>query len=105
MKIEYKNEFNLIKDRFTRLSEFIKDVRFRKNIGKEVKKTEFKKMSNQIDFSKKQSFNESDCYKERRSSLNNIHNENNYFKRSNTSKNNLMGNIINSLNNNYDKNI
>ena len=44
MKIEYKNEFNLIKDRFTRLSEFIKDVRFRKNIGKEVKKIEFKKM-------------------------------------------------------------
>ena len=53
---EYKNEFNLIKDRFTRLSEFIKDVRFRKNIGKKVKKIEFKKISNQIDFSKKQEF-------------------------------------------------
>ena len=35
---EYKSEFKLIKDRFIRLSEFIKDVRFRKNIGKEVKK-------------------------------------------------------------------
>ena len=53
---EYKTEFKLIKDRFTRLSEFIKDVRFRKNIGKEVKKIEFKKISNQIDFSKKQEF-------------------------------------------------
>ena len=38
------NKEKLIKDRFTRLSEFIKDVRFRKNIGKEVKKIEFKKM-------------------------------------------------------------
>ena len=40
---EYKTEFKLIKDRFTRLSEFIKEVRFRKNIGKEVKKYNFKK--------------------------------------------------------------
>ncbi len=62
-------------------------------------------MSNQIDFSKKQSFNENNYYKERRRSLNNIRNENNYFKRSNTLKNNLMGNIINSLKNNYDDKI
>ena len=50
----YKKEFNLLKDRFTQLSEFIKDVRFRINIGQEVKRREFYQMSNKIDFSKKQ---------------------------------------------------
>ena len=34
----YKKEFNLIKNRFTQLSEFIKDVRFRINIGEDVKR-------------------------------------------------------------------
>ena len=50
----YKREFNLLKDRFTQLSEFIKDVRFRINIGQEVKKRDFYLMSSKIDFSKKQ---------------------------------------------------
>ena len=50
----YKKDFNLIKDRFTQLSEFIKDVRFRINIGQEVKKREYYHMSGKIDFSKKQ---------------------------------------------------
>ena len=50
----YKKEFNLLKDRFTQLSEFIKDVRFRINLGQEVKKREFFQMSAKIDFSKKQ---------------------------------------------------
>ena len=50
----YKKEFNLLKDRFTQLSEFIKDVRFRINLGQEVKKRDFYQMSNKIDFSKKQ---------------------------------------------------
>ena len=31
----FKSEFKLIKNRFTQLSEFIKDLRFRKNVGKE----------------------------------------------------------------------
>ena len=48
----YKNEFNLLKDRFTKLSEFIKDIRFRKNIGGDVKKKYFVDMANKIDFSK-----------------------------------------------------
>ena len=53
-------EFYLIKKRFTELSEFIKDVRFRKNVSdpsieEEFKQRRlFKKMSNKIDFSKKQ---------------------------------------------------
>jgi len=51
----YKKEFNLMKDRLTKLSEFIKDVRFRINIGQDIKRREFINMSNQIDFTKKQS--------------------------------------------------
>ena len=50
----YKKDFNLIKDRFTQLSEFIKDVRFRINVGKEVQRREYYQMSGKIDFSKKQ---------------------------------------------------
>ena len=53
----YRKEFNLLKEKFTQLSEFIKDVRFRINIGEEVKRREFFHMSNKIDFSKKQNIN------------------------------------------------
>ena len=49
-----KKEFNLMKDRFTQLSEFIKDIRFRINLGQEIKKKEFNQFSEKIDFSKKQ---------------------------------------------------
>ena len=48
----YKKEFNILKEKFTQLSEFIKDVRFRINIGEEPKRREFFHMSNNIDFSK-----------------------------------------------------
>lgn len=50
----YRKEFKLIKNRFTQLSEFIKDVRFRINIGGHLKKREANKMGNLIDFDKKQ---------------------------------------------------
>ena len=49
-----KKEFNLMKDRFTQLSEFIKDVRFRNNLGQEIKRREFNQISEKVDFSKKQ---------------------------------------------------
>ena len=50
-----KEEFNLIKIRFTELSEFIKDVRFRKNINNTFQeRKQYKDMSNKIDFNKKQ---------------------------------------------------
>ena len=50
-----KNEFNLIKLRFTELSDFIKDIRFRKNIFNNFQeRRHFREMSNKIDFSKKQ---------------------------------------------------
>ena len=50
----YKKEFNLMKDRLTKLSEFIKDVRFRINVGQEIKRMEFYNMANHIDFTKNQ---------------------------------------------------
>ena len=50
----YKKEFNVMKDRLTKLAEFIKDIRFRINIGQEIKRREFINMANRIDFSKKQ---------------------------------------------------
>ena len=50
----YKKEFNLIKDRFTQLSEFIKDVRFKINLGEEVKRKDLNYISSKIDFNKKQ---------------------------------------------------
>ena len=53
-----KNDYNLIKLRFTELSDFIKDVRFRRNIHNSVnafeERRQFKDMSNKIDFTKKQ---------------------------------------------------
>ena len=45
---DFKNEFTLIKRKFFELAEFIKDVRFRKNIGGEVKKKEIKTIAKKI---------------------------------------------------------
>ena len=57
----YKKEFNLMKDRFTQLSEFVKDVRFRINLGQEVKRREYYHISSKLNFSKKQKI-ENDNY-------------------------------------------
>ena len=51
---ENQNEFKLIKQKFTKLSDFISDVRFRKNLGQNVPFKAFKEMGRQIDFTKKQ---------------------------------------------------
>ncbi len=56
----YKKEFNIIKNRFTQLSEFIKDVRFRINIGGDIKKRDILRLSKKIDFSKKQTIQKED---------------------------------------------
>ena len=45
---DYKIEFNLIKRKFLELAEFIKDVRFRKNLGGDVKKKEIKCIAKKI---------------------------------------------------------
>ena len=51
---ENQNEFKLIKQKFTKLSDFISDVRFRKNLGQNVPYKAFKEMGKQINFTKKQ---------------------------------------------------
>jgi len=43
-----KGEYQNIKSKFVELSEFIKDVRFRKNLGVEVSKQDIKKLTNKI---------------------------------------------------------
>ena len=47
-----QNEFKLLKNRFTQLGEFIRDIRFQKNI----KQTDFKQMAKNIDFTKNQNY-------------------------------------------------
>ena len=51
---ENKNEFKLIKQKFTQLSEFIRDVRFQKNLVSQRRNSVFTKESNNINFKKKQ---------------------------------------------------
>ena len=51
--IGYKKGFNLLQTKFTQLSEFIKDVRFRINLKEDVKSKEFVRMSNMINFNKR----------------------------------------------------
>ena len=78
---ENKSEFDLIKDRFTKLSEFIKDVRFRKNIGQEVKINEFSQMSKQIDFIRKQVYDENEQNNLIQKNTKGQSNVNSFFKR------------------------
>ena len=49
----YRKEFNLLQQKFTQLSEFIKDMRFRINLKEDVQRREFSKMSDLINFDKK----------------------------------------------------
>lgn len=54
---EIKKDFNKIKNRFGDMVDFIKDVRFRKNLGtfQEIKKTEINKIAKRMTFSRKKS--------------------------------------------------
>ena len=45
---DFKTEFTLIKRKFFELAEFIRDVRFRKNLGGDVKKKEIKVLSKKL---------------------------------------------------------
>ena len=45
---EYKDEFTSIKRKFLELAEFIRDIRFRKNIGGEIKKKEIRCITKKI---------------------------------------------------------
>ena len=45
---EFKGEYGVIRRKFMELAEFIKDVRFRRNIGENVKKKEIKEMAKKM---------------------------------------------------------
>ena len=49
----YKKGFNLLQHKFTQLSEFIKDMRFRINLKEDVQRREFSKISDLINFDKR----------------------------------------------------
>ena len=56
---EFKKEYSIIRRKFMELAEFIKDVRFRKNIGENVKKKEIKEIVKKI-LKKRRSFDAKD---------------------------------------------
>ena len=84
----YKKEFNIIKNRFIQLSEFIKDVRFRINIGEDVKR-DVLKLSKKIDFSKKQIIEKDDL-----KTINNKSFIDNLLQENIRKKNSLKKNIV-----------
>ena len=49
----YKKNFHIIQHKFTQLSDFIKDIRFRINLKEDVKRREYSHMSDLINFDKK----------------------------------------------------
>lgn len=58
---DYKKEFKLIKNRFTQLSDFIRDIRFRLN-GGNVNRKDAYQMSNAINFNKRQTLDKKGNY-------------------------------------------
>ena len=57
---EGKIEFDKVKQRFGNMVEFIKDIRFRKNLGKQVRKKEITKLIHKLDFNNNESINSDD---------------------------------------------
>jgi len=55
---EFKKDFGLIRTKFFELAEFIKDVRFRKNLGNNVQKKEIKNVIKKITRKRKNSLDE-----------------------------------------------
>jgi hypothetical protein len=53
---KFKDEFSKIKGRFIDICEFIKDVRFRRNINEKVDKKEIKQLVDQLSFKKNKSY-------------------------------------------------
>lgn len=84
-----KDEFKLLKKRFTELSEFIKDVRFRSNLknmnnnNNYQEKMKFKKISRKINFKFKQKLYQGEDQSEE-SKMNNSYNDKNIMKLDNS---------------------
>ena len=49
----YKKNFNILQNKFTQLSDFIKDIRFRTNLKEEISRREYSHMADLINFEKK----------------------------------------------------
>ena len=49
----YKKNFHIMQHKFTQLSDFIKDIRFRINLKEDIKRREYTQMSDLINFDKK----------------------------------------------------
>ena len=84
---EFKSEYGIIRRKFMELAEFIKDVRFRKNIGDDVKKKEIKVLVKKM-LRKRKSFDGKQV--ELLSDISNIENIDfkKYYKMKNKSNNN-----------------
>jgi hypothetical protein len=84
---EFKSEYGIIRRKFMELAEFIKDVRFRKNIGDDVKKKEIKVLVKKM-LRKRKSFDGKEV--ELLSDISNIENIDfkKYYKMRNKSKDN-----------------
>jgi hypothetical protein len=96
-----KGEYNDIKNKFKGLSEFIKDVRFRKNLGVDVGRKEIKKLTKKITHStdkKNKIDNKNNNNKINKNHDNDNHNENEGNNNNNIFKTGFLNNI------NFDKN-
>ena len=83
---DFRNDFGDIKRKFYDLSEFIKDIRFRKNLGETIRKKEYVNMAKNISNKRKESYDDNDinrikidsieniCYKEFKKDNHNNHN-------------------------------
>ena len=94
-----KNEFNLIKQKFTQLSEFIRDVRFQKNLISHRRSSIFSKEANNINFKKKQELQKDDLDNDDSFYINNDKNKLNESYDINSMKDkkeNTFNNIFNS---------
>ena len=90
-----RDEFRIIKDRFTELSEFIKDVRFRNNLnaGNDFgSKTKFKNMAKRINFKLKQKF---ETTEDKNSPLEESNKNNIEVKENNNSKQKKKESLVN----------
>ena len=98
---EFKNEYSIIRRKFMELAEFIKDVRFRKNIGGNVKKKEVKQMVKKIMKKKRFFENENVQLLSDITSIENIDYKKYYnFEENNNNDNNENLNNYNNINDN-----
>ena len=117
---DMKSQFNKIKMRFGSLVEFIKDVRFRRNLGtfEEIKKKDIKKLTDKLEYKKKKDESIDSSYLDKvdedyekkekvitifKKLTNKSKNENNNKSKNNSSNNSLFNDNENNNNNQIKK--